>query len=293
MKQWIFLVSLASLFFSCEKAVKFDLDPTTPSLVVEATIENGQPPVVILSNSFEYFSNISPAILAGSFVHNAVIKMSNGVTTHQLKEYSYNTPANLKVYFYSIDSSSLATAFVGAFNTTYTLEIQANGKTLTSTTTIPLLAKKLDSIWWKKAPDNPDSSKVVLVAKVTDPPGLGNYIRYFTKVNRDNYYPGLNSVFDDQIVDGKTYTIDVERGVDRNRSFDAETYSFFDKGDTIAVKFCNIDKATFDFWRTMEYSYGSIGNPFSSPTKVMSNVNGALGYFGGYAVQYKTLIVPK
>jgi hypothetical protein len=293
MKKWMLFCSMAFLLSSCEKAVNFDLDPTTPSLVVEATIENGQPPLVILSNSFDYFSNISADLLANSFVHNAVVKMSNGVTTHQLKEYSYNTPANLKVYFYSIDSANLATAFTGTFNTSYTMEIQVNGKTCTASTSIPLLAKTVDSIWWKKAPDNPDSTKVTLVAKTTDPPGFGNYIRYFTRVNTGNFLPGVNSVFDDQIIDGKTYTVDVDRGVDRNLKIDFETYAFFDRGDTITVKFCNIDKSTFDFWRTMEYSYGSIGNPFSSPTKVQSNVKGALGYFGGYAVQYKTLIIPK
>jgi hypothetical protein len=43
----------------------------------------------------------------------------------------------------------------------------------------------------------------------------------------------------------------------------------------------------------MEYSYSSIGNPFSSPTKVLGNINGALGYFGGYAAQYETIIVPQ
>ena len=56
----------------------------------------------------------------------------------------------------------------------------------------------------------------------------------------------------------------------------------------------NIDKVCFDFWRTIEYSYSSIGNPFSSPTKVLSNISGgALGYFGGYAVQYKSINIPK
>ena len=44
----------------------------------------------------------------------------------------------------------------------------------------------------------------------------------------------------------------------------------------------------------MEYSYQSIGNPFSSPTKVLGNIsNNALGYFGGYAAQYDTIIIPK
>ena len=56
----------------------------------------------------------------------------------------------------------------------------------------------------------------------------------------------------------------------------------------------NITKSTFDFWNTFEFSYQSVGNPFSSPTKVLSNItNGALGYFGGYAAQFKTIIIPK
>jgi hypothetical protein len=293
MKKWLFTLSLASVLSSCEKSINFNLDNSKPSLVVEATIENDRPPVVILSGSFDYFSNISPGILANSFVHDAVIKISNGIKTQQLKEYSFNSPANIKLYYYSSDSSNPATAFVGAFNTSYSIEIQSNGKTYTAVTSIPALAKKIDSLWWKPAPDNPDTSKVVLVGRVTDPPGYGNYIRYFTRTDNDPFFPGLNSVFDDQIVDGKTYTIDIERGVNRNEKLDRENYSFFNRGDTITVKFANIDKATFDFWRTMEYSYGSIGNPFSSPTKVLGNVKNALGYFGGYAVQYKTLLVPQ
>jgi Domain of unknown function (DUF4249) len=293
MKHWLLIISLGVLCSSCEKAINFKLDNTQPSLVVEATIENGQAPVVILSSSYDYFSTISPEILAASFVHNAVITISNGTKTHQLKEYFFNTSANLKVYYYSIDSANLSTAFTGTFNTSYLLNIQANGKAYTATTTIPLLAKQVDSLWWKKAPDNPDTNKVVLVAKITDPPGFGNYIRYYTKTNRDPFFPGQNSVFDDQIIDGKTYTADVERGVNRNEKIDQENYSFFNRGDTVTLKFANIDKPSYEFWRTMEYSYASIGNPFSSPTKVLSNINGALGYFGGYAAQYKSIIVPK
>ncbi|MBL0131278.1 MAG: DUF4249 family protein [Chitinophagaceae bacterium] len=54
-----------------------------------------------------------------------------------------------------------------------------------------------------------------------------------------------------------------------------------------------MDKATYDFWRTMEYTYSTVGNPFSSPTKVISNIKGGgLGYFGGYAAQFRTIIIP-
>jgi hypothetical protein len=261
---------------------------------VEATIESGQPPLVILSNSMDYFSQITPDILAASFVRNADIYISDGTNTHKLKEYALSdTSTGYTLYYYTNDSSSLATAIFGKFNTNYQIRIVTNGKEYTATTSIPALAKKIDSLWWKPAPNNPDTNKVVLMSRVTDPPGLGNYIRYFTKVNDDNFFPGWASVYDDQIVDGTTYDIQVEQGVDRNYGVDEENYSFFNRGDTITVKFTNIDKATFDFWRTMEFSYSSIGNPFSSPTKVMGNVKGALGYFGGYAVQFKSLIIPK
>jgi hypothetical protein len=293
MKNLCFLLVLF-LFLSCEKSIDVKLDPTQSRLVVEATIENDKAPVVILSSSLDYFSQISPDILANSFVHDADVQISDGTNTKQLKEYS--TPAagtGYKLYFYTVDSSDLS-AFVGKLNQSYTLHIAANGQQYDAKTTIPALAKKVDSLWWKIAPNNPDTNKIVVQARVTDPAGLGNYIRYFTSVNGQPFYPGLTSVFDDQIVDGTTYDVDVDQGVNRNAAINFDDYAFFHKGDTVVVKFCNIDKATFDFWRTMEYNYQSIGNPFSTPTSVISNIsNNALGYFGGYAAEYKSIMIPK
>ena len=293
-KSVVRLFAFFILFNSCEKGISFNLHQADAQLVVDGSIENDKAPMIILSNSLDYFSKISPSILEKSFVHNALVTLSDGTKTQQLKEYAVPLSTEDSIYYYSIDSSNLSNAFVGKFNSQYALHIEAAGKTYDANTTIPSLAKKIDSLWWIKAPDNPDSNKVILMSKVTDPPGLGNYIRYFTRVNDSLFYPGLNSVYDDQIVDGTTYSIQVEKGVDRNQSIDFENYSFFERGDTVTVKLCNIDKATFDFWRTMEFSYQSVGNPFSTPTKVLGNIsNGALGYFGGYAAQYKGLIIPK
>ena len=152
----------------------------------------------------------------------------------------------------------------------------------------------MDSLWWKKTPSTKDTTKVSVFARVTDPPGYGNYIRYFTKVNKEDFFPGLNSVFDDQIIDGKTYDAQVDQGVTKNEKIKREDYGFFTRGDTVTVKFCNIDKASYNFWKTWEFTYQSVGNPFSSPGKVLGNIsNKALGSFCGYAVQYKSLIIPK
>ncbi len=287
------LLSLLAMLTACEKTIEIKLDDVTPKLVVEGTIENDKPPVVYLSKSQAYFSKVDLVALANSFVHGAEIYVSNGVLTHKLKEYAVPAGGGFTFYYYSIDSSSLSTAFVGELNKQYSLRIVSEGKEYNAVTRIPNITKRIDSLFWKQAPGNNPPEKVVVMIKATDPPGLGDYVRYFTKQNSDPFYPGLASVFDDDIIDGTTYEVQVERGVDRNVD-QPEGYNFFDKGDTVTLKLCNIDKATFDFWRTMEFSYASVGNPFSSPTKVLSNISdGGLGYFGGYAAQFKTIIIPR
>ncbi len=289
MKNIFLLISTIFFFPSCEKNIDFNLKNADDVVVVDAQIENGQVPTVILTKSFDYFSTISPQILASSFVRNAEVTISNGTVTHKLKEYPVLFFGYVG-YYYSIDSSNLATAFIGQFNKQYTLTIKAEGKEYTAKTNIPLLTKYPDSLWFKRAPLNADSNKRVLMTKTTDPKGLGNYIRYFTKKNRGNFLPGENSVFDDAVIDGTTYEIQVDPGIDRNNRISADS-NFFRRGDTVTIKLCNIDKATYTFWNTWEFAQQSIGNPFSQPNKVIGNINnGALGAFCGYAVWYKTII---
>ncbi|MCY7421916.1 MAG: DUF4249 domain-containing protein [Chitinophagaceae bacterium] len=293
MKLFLGLTLMLFCMSSCEKTLTIQPDSLTPVLVVDGSIETNQPPVIILSTSLNYFSKISPDILSASQVHNARVVISDGVRSHQLKEYIQPVGNGYTISYYTIDSSNLASLIIGEPGKSYQLTIDAMGRQYIAVTRIPVLAKKVDSLWWKKALAIADSNKAMLMAKVTDPPGYGNYIRYYTKVNTGAFLPGANSVFDDQIVDGSTYEIQVDQGINRNDPPRFEDYGFFNKGDTVTIKFTNIDKPTYDFWRTLEYSYQSIGNPFSSPATIINNVKGALGAFCGYSVQYKTLIIPK
>jgi hypothetical protein len=287
-------IIMGVILSSCEKTISFRPNDSEPVVVVEATIENGQAPVVILSQSLNYFSQISAELLASSFIRNADITISNGTKTHRLKEYKRRVAGGYTIYYYSTDSSSMSTAFVGEFGKGYTLSVRTDEREYTATTTIPILAKKIDSLWWEDAPNNPNPDKVKVMGRFIDPSGLGNYTRYFTQVQGWHFFPGFNSVYDDQLTDGTTYNFQIEKGVDRNNSFNLEEYPFFNRGDSVVVKYCNIDKATYDFWRTMEYSYSNIGNPFASPNKVISNIHGGgLGYFGGFAAQYLSIVIPK
>ena len=278
---------------SCEKNINLTLHDAPNTLVIDASIENGKPPVVVLSKSMDYFSKITPIELANSFVHNAEVYISTGNQTQKLKEYHVDSTGGFTISYYTVDSANPASAFIGIFNQTYNLKVISEGKEYSANTTIPLLYKRPDSLWWKPKPFETDTSKVVVMVRSSDPPGLGNYVRYYTKRNREPFFPGENSVFDDEFIDGTTYQIPVEPGKDRNRGR-TNSDNNFRRGDTVTLKLSNIDRYTYRFWISMEFAYQSIGNPFASPNAVLGNIsNGALGAFCGYASSTRTLIIPK
>ena len=241
-----FLVASGLLLSSCEKGIEFKLDDVTPKLVVEASIENGRAPVVNLSKSLGYFSEIDLNTFSGSFVHNAEVYISNGTLTHKLKEFGVPLGGGYSLYYYSNDPSNPATAFPGELNKQYSLRIIAEGKEYTSTTTIPNTTRRIDSLFWKPAPPGNEPEKVSVMARGYDQPGFGDYVRYFTKRNSEQFYPGLASVYDDQVIDGSVYEVQVERGVPRNGNY-PDGYSFFDKGDTVTLNYAILIKPLLIF----------------------------------------------
>jgi len=293
MRHTVFLLLISHFFLSCEREITFELEQPSPKLVVEAFIENGEPPFVFLTSSLAYYATVSLPILNESLVKDAEVSIEFSGTRYPLRGHTATGPASLLGYFYTVDSVAQQPALRGALRGSYKLTIRWKGETYTAATTIPDTTRTIDSIFWKWPPPGNPPGKVAVYVRAKDRPGLGDYIRYFTKQNNGPFLPGFNSVFDDQIIDGTTYEVQVERGVIRTGELE-EGYALFNRGDTVQLKLCTIDKATYDFWRTTEFNFASVGNPFSSPTRVLSNLsNGALGYFGGYAVQYRRLLIPR
>ena len=288
----VFLL-LFVLFTACEKVIQLVPDEQPVKLVVDGTIESGQPPVVFLTKSFGFFNQLTPGMLTDAFVRNATVTVSDGQRTVPLKEYP--VPVGNGLFFvWSTDTTNPDNILLGKLNTSYTLAIDYEGVRYQAVTTIPGLNRTMDSLWWIPAPQNPDTNRVNVLARLTDPPGRGNYTRYYTARNDSAFVPGFNSVFDDAIVDGISYDVQVFRGQSRNAMFDRDEFGYFRLGDRVRVKLANIDKATYDFWRTWEQNQQNIGNPFGVPIKILGNINnGALGLWGGYGVQIKRLDIPR
>lgn len=275
---------------SCEKDISIKLHDTKQELVVDGTIENGKAPRVVLTRSLDYFSEIDTTILQNLFVHNAKVTVSDKHRSVTLTEHSIDTLLGHKYYYYAPDDDH---EFLGKKGRTYFLNIQADGKSYRAKTTIPAGGFKVDSLWWAWGTknDEPDTTKAYLMVRIYDPPQRGNCARYFTKRNQEPFYPGVSSVADDQITNGTVFDFQIDRGVNKNSEINFDEFGYFKPGDTVTFKFCNIDRNTFNFWQTWEYAWSNSSNPFSTPTKVLGNVPGALGYWGGYAAQYRTIII--
>lgn len=287
------LLLLLPLLASCERDIDFPLKETEQRLVVEGVIEEGAEPVVVLTRSLDYFSRLSALSLAGSFVRGAEVSISSAGRTVALREYERRLAPGLFLYYYSTDTTRPAERMTGTLRTAYSLSIRTGGQTYTASTTIPGYQKIIDSLYYLPALQQTDTNRVRVLLRATDEPGLGDYVRYFTRRNSQPFLPALNSAFDDGFIDGTSYEVQVDPGVDRNAERKEEDGWFY-RGDTVTLKLSGIDRATYDFWRTLEFSYSSVGNPFSSPVRVLGNISGgALGYFGGYAPQYRTVVIPR
>ncbi|SIT80223.1 DUF4249 family protein [Pontibacter indicus] len=304
------LLILISLLFlvGCEENLSIDIPAGQEQLVVEGHIEQGAPPVVVLTRSMPVFDGFTPAEIEASFVHGAQVEVRSGGRSYTLKEVpaaafwpelrrvvseQYAIPedkltSGSDFIFYVYTSEELR----GEIGKSYQLRISHEGHVLTASTTIPQL-NPLEELFIQPHPDPAQDSLFVLFYRYRDPDTLGNSIRYFTKRNSEPFYPGyFNSVFNDELINGvQNLSFPLDRGEPRGKDPDLDTYSYFGKGDTIVVRWAAIDLEHYRFWYTLENERNNNGSPIGSPNTTRSNINGGLGVWGGYGVTYHRIVV--
>ena len=303
-----FCVAAIVLYTSCEKEIDINIDAPKNALVVEGHIENGLPPYVLLTKNSAFFGNIDINDIASYFVSGAKITVTTDNDSVQLQEYSSAFLELLpdSVVFaladqFGLDIQSVddfppiiiytvpfdETDFVGVIGKSYDLRIEIDDKIITSTTTLPEPVF-FDSLWIKP-PANPAlaDSFFQFRGQLKDPIAPGNYYRYFTQADGGPWLLSGQTVFDDGFFNGKDFQIFIPKGRPIGSfggDIDFETDGLWTAQDTICtVKLSMIDKAHYEFWRTLEANRSSQGNPFGSVVYVKSNVKGALGIWGGYS----------
>ena len=311
LKKWSIGFVLSAMLASCEQEFTPVLPANEEQIVVEGYIEAGDrptPPLVILTKSLAFFKTFSTNS-SNLFVHDAVVWLSTGNDSVQLREICWSTldsaTKRLIAPTFNINLDSISANFdlcvyvditqrirpeVGK---TYTLRIQKDGKNLWAKTTIPRLVRMDSAAFLKPPGTNVNDTLVQMRGTITDPAGEKNFYRYFTSVNQSVYQAGQNSVIDDSFFDGKLTTFNLQNTAP-NRSTRFGEFGLFRKGDTISIKYCTLDESHYNFWNTLEFNNNNQG-PFASYTRVKFNVvgEGGIGIWGGYAVTYFDRIIPK
>lgn len=304
------LLSLGLWFVSCEEPY---IPPTTEEdqqYVVEGYIEEGEgsmPTYVMVTKSLPYLSTIGPEQLANIFVKNANVTVNDGEKTVTLVQLCLNElPEELRRQALELlglnpDSSSVNIClYVDILQQLkkkqggkYDLNVDIDGYNLSATTTIPNYVPLYDP-HFEEPPGEPSDTLAALWFKIKDPAGP-NYYRYLTTGDEgDGLLAPFQSTTDDSFFDGKEFDFPLNQaerrgGGDGDNNFD--DFGLFHRGDSLTVKWMCLDKVHYDFWRTRDFAANS-GGPFSSYTRIKTNIKGGLGIWGGYSVGYHRLYCP-
>ena len=315
----ILLALVVSVLMGCEKEITIDLPSVESKIVVQGNIEQGQPPIVLLSESQGYFEATDLSSLEDFYLKGATVKVSNGEVEINLEEIcTSDIPEELLPLVASLTGFdpevlllldicayvSFDKSIWGEVGGIYDLTVEHEGRTVTSTTKINKLVH-LDSTWFDLS-GNSDSLGFAW-GNLTDPDTLGNAYRWFAQ--RINHYPEwsenageqkdgnyiapIGSAFDDEFFNGLSFEFAYYRGATLNSDKEDdqnEEVFFFKVGDTIAVKGAVIDRASFSFIASYETQVSNQGSPFAVPTNVRTNIEGGLGGWIGYGTSYDTIV---
>jgi uncharacterized protein DUF4249 len=303
-----FLIAIYVMFVltSCETEYTPKPSGELPEYVVEGYIESGDnplPPYVLLTRTFDFYGEITPDQFTESFVHDADVRISDGEFEVVLQEVCFldldSTIREQIAEQFGFDADSLAINFCVYLDVlnqvqaqqgkTYNLKITVGEDIITASTRMPNHVP-LDSLRFAPPPGDPNDTLAQLILSISDPPGVKDFYRYFVANNDGPLETGFSSVEEDLFFDGLSFEFQLFNPETESGDVEPAEFGLYFVGDTVTLKWCTIDEASFDFWNTLEYSSANQG-PFSNYTRIQSNVNGALGVWGGYGVSYYTLPV--
>lgn len=287
MKKIICVIFIFLLLAACRKDVKLKLPEYQQKIVIEGSIETGQPATVFLSYSVPYFGNFDFSSPENAFIKGAFVTVTDGQTVDTLKEV-YPTYG----YFY------LGSKLIGQQGRSYTIKVRVNDEEFSTSSTI-LNPVRLDSLYFV---EQQGDTLGFIGQRFKEPAGGGDCYRWFAKrLGKDQFYAApFNSVFDDKFVDGKTFDFNYDRGpqpdIFQKSNISDPVKGYYERGDTVVIKFCKIGRREYDFWYTYYENKLSNGNPFSAPANVKSmfdDYRKCFGAFVAYSPTFDTIIIPK
>ncbi|MCR5561479.1 MAG: DUF4249 domain-containing protein [Bacteroidales bacterium] len=258
-------------------------------LCIEGWIDDGAHPVVIVTTSVPTSTEYQKIDDQGSHLVKMQCKVwvsdgDNTVMLDGVKDDRYYPP-------FIWTSKTASSMISGVAGKTYSLKVEYDGHTVTGSTTIPA-GVPLDSLWCEPYPD--DESKYCIKARFTDPEATEDYYGLFVKVagQDSTFVPAYMGSISDRNL-SRPATIDVMKGMSVNNEHSwAFNPAAFEKGDKLSLRFCTMDRGSYDFW----YSYFkvvslSVVPMFPATYNPEYNVSGGIGCWCGYGAKEYSITV--
>ena len=261
-KKIFILISLISFsFLACEDVIEIDLNSVEPRIVIEAKLfDQLYPATVLITKTGDFFDTISYNTISGAEV---LITDDSGNVV--------NIPESDTAGVYQTD-------FFGEIGKIYTLTVNSEGETYTSTAEMkpPI---KIDSI---KAVYHGDEIPYFeegyeLSCFLKDSVNISEYCMLNLYKNLEKSYNIY--LYDDTYTDGSNFEY----------TFFAENFQI---GDTLVLEVNTCDRGVYDYL----YTYAEIASDFfqdsGTPYNPTSNIsNDALGYFGVFSLNGAFMII--
>lgn len=274
----IHLFSYVVLFCSCEGDI---LPPQQSQMVVEGWIEDGGHPVVMLTSTVPVSEQETSIDSLGQYlIRWARVAVSDGERTVVLS--GKYTKDYFPPYIYT------TAALLGEAGKTYTLTVDYDGQHASASTTIPH-SVPLERLY--ATVKNEADSAYTIHAVFSHDASRQRYYKLFTCIPSQSkqFYSAFMGLFDCTMLDNPAEVL-VNSGlsIDNFGNYKAR----FLKGDTVLVKLCTMDEASYRFWYDWGDSENFASNPFMPATSnPVSNVKGALGYWCGYGSSVRMIRV--
>ena len=315
----LFIISF--LIFSCTKEINIDLEVGKEQVVVEGMIHPKYPVLLSLSKTQGYFTEFSENELMEIGITDADVKVIRNSDKEEitLNFIAFDSASSLGIYT-ELDLNTLSfNPDFSRFGESYKLQIIWNNDTITSNTTIPFVdtTNMIDSVRFVEDERFPGYGDFYFY--YNDPDTMGNNIMLESKriahwengeFSPDfrfvkalwgsvrNDFEGLNGIsFESMFERGESNLFsmndfygekDPNHGNFKTHHFEIneENDTVWHKADTVIIRFSQLDKASFEFWRSIEIQNAMNNNPFGEPQNLKSNIKGGIGIWEGKGCVY-------
>lgn len=240
MKRILLIYLSVIAIWSCESPADVELSPSTPTLVVDAFInDQSTPQRIVLNFSQPFFENEPYRPASGATV---LVTDDRGSAPLEFIE-----TGNAGEYIWQPTNDRPTIGEVGA---NYTLTIDHEGEVFTATTSMNRTTSIEDILFYEE--EEPFSEELVFQGRFTarDLPGLGD--AYWVKTFWNEEFLGdpseLNIAFDAGLspgggIDGVEFIIPIRAGINPTGEDEA-----FDLGDEVRVEIHSISREAYDYF---------------------------------------------